>query len=35
MRGPAAAAALCLAAAVALHAAIDRWPAPAVDTPGR
>ena len=34
MRGPAAAAALCLAAAVALHAAIDRWPAPAVDTPG-
>ena len=34
MRGPAVAAALCLAAAVALHAAIDRWPAPAVDTPG-
>ena len=34
MRGLAVAAALCLAAAVALHAAIDRWPAPAVDTPG-
>ena len=34
MRGPAFAAALSLAAAVALHAAIDRWPAPAVDTPG-
>jgi tetratricopeptide (TPR) repeat protein len=34
MRGPAVAAALCLAAAVSLHAAIDRWPAPAVDAPG-
>ena len=28
-----AAAALCLAGAVALHAAEDRWPAPAVDRP--
>jgi hypothetical protein len=28
-----AAAVVCLAAAVALHAAMDRWPAPAVDTP--
>lgn len=32
--GPAAAAAVCLAAAVALHVAIDRWPPPAIDTPG-
>jgi hypothetical protein len=31
---PAAAAAVCLAAAVALHAAEDRWPAPKVDRPG-
>jgi hypothetical protein len=28
------AAAVCLAAAVALHVAIDRWPPPTVDTPG-
>ena len=30
----AAAAAVCLAGAVALHAAQDRWPAPVVDRPG-
>jgi hypothetical protein len=30
----AAAAAVCLAGAVALHAAQDRWPAPKVDAPG-
>ena len=32
--GPGAAAALCLAGAMALHAAEDRWPPPAVDRPG-
>jgi tetratricopeptide (TPR) repeat protein len=31
--GAAMAAVLCLTAAVTLHAAMDRWPAPAVDTP--